>query len=169
MERPQASNGDRVVTLTARIVRAYLAGNALTPRALVAVLREVAEAIGHLHRHVNDPSAIRRPTRQEITASIGDDFLVSFEDGQRYRMLKRHLTKCGLTPDEYREKWGLPKDYPMVPAFYTRKRAALAKRTKLGQYDRNTAKPRSDYARRAAAKAASQGADPHATEAAYGA
>ncbi|WP_264051536.1 MucR family transcriptional regulator [Methylobacterium flocculans] len=169
MERPQASDGDRVVTLTARIVKAYLAGNALTPQALVAVLRAVAEAIGQLHRHENDPSAIRRPTRQQIRDSIGDDFLVSFEDGQRYRMLKRHLTKCGLTPEAYREKWGLPKDYPMVPAFYTRKRAALARRTKLGQYDRSTAKPRSDHALRAAAKAAAQGADPRATEAAYGA
>ncbi|NGM37978.1 MucR family transcriptional regulator [Methylobacterium sp. DB0501] len=157
------------MTLTARIVKAYLAGNALTPQALVAVLRAVAEAIGQLHRHENDPSAIRRPTRQQIRDSIGDDFLVSFEDGQRYRMLKRHLTKCGLTPEAYREKWGLPKDYPMVPAFYTRKRAALARRTKLGQYDRSTAKPRSDHALRAAAKAAAQGADPRATEAAYGA
>jgi hypothetical protein len=69
----------------------------------------------------------------EIRRSIGDDGLVSFEDGRRYKTLKRHLTTRGLTPDAYRQKWGLPSDYPMVGADSSGRRSALAKLNGLGQ------------------------------------
>jgi predicted transcriptional regulator len=72
-------------------------------------------------------------TAGEVRRSISDDGLVSFEDGRRYKTLKRHLTTRGLTPDAYRQKWGLPSDYPMVCADSSAKRSALAKLNGLGQ------------------------------------
>jgi predicted transcriptional regulator len=76
-----------------------------------------------------------KPSAAEIRGSIRDDGLVSFEDGRRYKTLKRHLTTRGLTPTQYREKWGLPDDYPMVCASSSAKRSALAKEIGLGRKD----------------------------------
>ena len=68
-----------------------------------------------------------------IRKSITPDYLISLEDGKQYKSLKRHLTKLGLTPEAYREKWDLPRDYPMVAANYAAKRSELAKSIGLGQ------------------------------------
>ncbi|MDP4025753.1 MucR family transcriptional regulator [Methylobacterium sp. NEAU 140] len=97
----------------------------------------------------------RRLTREEIAGSIHDRFLTCFEDDQRYRMLSRHLRLFGLTPDAYRAKWGLPDEYPMMPAFDLDHRAELARQRKLGHYDRSKAKPRRKYVLKA--KVAAQG------------
>jgi len=76
-----------------------------------------------------------KPTAAEIRRSIRDDGLVSFEDGRSYKTLKRHLTTRGLTPAQYREKWSLPDDYPMVCAASSAMRSALAKKIGLGRKD----------------------------------
>jgi predicted transcriptional regulator len=68
-----------------------------------------------------------------VRRSVTPDYLISLEDGRQYKSLKRHLASRGMTPDEYRAKWGLPKDYPMVAANYAAMRADLAKRIGLGQ------------------------------------
>jgi predicted transcriptional regulator len=68
-----------------------------------------------------------------IKKSITPDHLISLEDGQKYKSLKRHLSTRGMTPDEYRAKWGLPRDYPMVAANYSAQRSQLAKALGLGQ------------------------------------
>ena len=68
-----------------------------------------------------------------IKKTITDDFIISLEDGKRYKSMKRHLGIRGLTPEQYREKWGLPKDYPMVAPNYAAARSALAKATGLGR------------------------------------
>ena len=74
-----------------------------------------------------------------IKKSITPDFLISLEDGKRYKSLKRHLKGRGLTPEQYREKWGLPRDYPMVAPNYAKQRSELAKAIGLGQLPRNRA------------------------------
>jgi predicted transcriptional regulator len=68
-----------------------------------------------------------------VKKSITPDHLISLEDGKKYKSLKRHLTSRGMTPDEYRAKWGLPKDYPMVAASYSAQRSNLAKTLGLGR------------------------------------
>jgi predicted transcriptional regulator len=78
-------------------------------------------------------AAIVQPTAAVIRRSIHDDGLISFEDGRSYRTLKRHLTTRGLTPAQYRDKWGLPHDYPMVCADSSARRSALAKQIGLGR------------------------------------
>ena len=65
--------------------------------------------------------------------AIRPDFIISFEDGKHYKSMKRHLTRYGLTPDQYREKWGLPRDFPMVAPNYAAARSELAKKSGLGQ------------------------------------
>ena len=71
-----------------------------------------------------------------IKKSVTDDYLISLEDGQQYQSLKRHLSKHGLTPEEYRAKWGLPHDYPMTAPGYSARRSALAKSLGLGNIRR---------------------------------
>lgn len=172
LNRPQKREDGEIVGCTARIVMAYLAGNRLPPDAVgplietvSRVLRspesEIAPAVPELPLVGSDyrrPQATpRRLTREDIAASIHERFLICFEDGKPYRMLSRHLRLFGLTPDAYRAKWGLPDDYPMMPAFDLKHRAKLARQRKLGQYDRSTAKPRGYYVFKA--KAPAQGAE----------
>lgn len=68
-----------------------------------------------------------------VKKSVTDQFIISLEDGKKYRMLKRHLSKLGMTPDDYRKKWGLPADYPMTSPAYSAKRSQLAKDSGLGR------------------------------------
>ena len=136
LSKPQTVDGARLLTGMAEIVSAYAARNKLTPRELVEAITHVAQALASVQHatiapEVSTPltpeelvTAIRlgridgskpRPlTRAEIAASIQDKYLISFENGLPYSMLRRHLTTMGMTPDEYRAKWGLPEDYPVV-------------------------------------------------------
>jgi predicted transcriptional regulator len=83
------------------------------------------------------------PAKQQpavpVKKSVTPDFLISLEDGKSYKSLKRHLTKLGITPAEYREKWGLPRDYPMVAANYAQRRSELAKSIGLGSMRKQAA------------------------------
>lgn len=167
MSRPQASENDEIVRCTIQIVKGYVAGNRLPPEALAALITTVSRALRSAPHSEIEPAvpqdafvgsdrprvqaAARALTRKEIAASIHETFLVCFEDGKPYRMLNRHLRLFGLTPDAYRAKWGLPDDYPMMPAFDMKHRAELARQRKLGKYDRSTAKPRKAYVLKAKA------------------
>lgn len=83
---------------------------------------------------VATPATTKEPlTAKQIRDSITDDALISFEDGKPYKMLRRHLGIAGLTPQTYREKWGLPNDYPMTAPGYSAKRSELAKAAGLGR------------------------------------
>jgi predicted transcriptional regulator len=73
-----------------------------------------------------------------IKKSVTPDYIISLEDGHKYKSLKRHLSTRGMTPDDYRAKWGLPRDYPMVAASYSAQRSQLAKSLGLGQTSRTT-------------------------------
>jgi predicted transcriptional regulator len=76
---------------------------------------------------------VTRPTPAQIRASIQPDAIISFEDGRPYKVLRRHLTEIGMTPEAYRAKWGLPADYPLVPQAYSARRSKISKASRLGR------------------------------------
>ncbi len=121
-------------TLTADIVSAYVSNNKVETAELAGVIASVHQALGS----AGQPSApaeseTPKPSTAEIRKSRTPEFLTSFIDGRKYKSLKRHLTTNGMTPDEYRAKFGLPKDYPMVAESYSAQRSALAKTLGLGR------------------------------------
>ena len=124
--------------LTSEIVSAYVANNKLAPTELPEIIASVHVALrGLSEKKAPEPEKLVPivPIKKSITA----DFLISLEDGRRYKSLKRHLSGRGLTPVEYREKWGLPRDYPMVAPNYAKQRSELAKSLGLGQQRRKKA------------------------------
>ena len=133
------------VELAADIVSAYVSNNNVRAADLPDLLRSVHDALGNL-LNPPPPAATETPkaTAVQIKKSITPDALISFVDGRPYKSLKRHLTKHGMRPDDYRAKFGLPLTYPMVAESYSAARSELAKSLGLGQIRRE----------RAAAKAA---------------
>jgi len=123
--------------LTADIVSAHVSHNPVGMADLPALIQQVHKTLAALSNGAA-PVAVSAPTEKptpavSIKKSIQDDHLVCLEDGKKLKMLKRHLkTSYNLTPDQYREKWGLPPDYPMVAPAYARTRSALAKQIGLG-------------------------------------
>jgi predicted transcriptional regulator len=129
----------RFVELAAEIVSAYVSKNRVQPADLSRLIGEVHEALTKAEAQASgEPAKPEQPkaSPQEIRRSITPDHLVSFEDGKRYKTLRRHLSIRGLTPQAYREKWGLSVDYPMVAANYARQRSELARALGLGQQRR---------------------------------
>ncbi len=123
-----------LVGLTADIVSAYVANNTVVTADLAALIGEVHEALsraanrGHVSELEDPKPAV--PVKKSITP----DFLICLEDGMKFKSLKRHLrTRYNLSPENYREKWDLPHDYPMVAPNYADARSALAKKMGLGQ------------------------------------
>lgn len=122
------------LTNTARIVAAYLAANKYPRADIPALIRNVHAAL----TRAPDPSDASiaqtppAPTPKQIAASITHDFLISFENGKRFRTLRRHLRVQGMTPKDYRAKWGLPDSYPMTAPGYSAIRSQLAKKAGLG-------------------------------------
>ena len=133
----------RLVTLTADVVSAYVSNNHVQSAELPKLLGEVHEAIRSvsLSGRPSPETGPPKATPQEIRKSISHDFLVSFEDGKPYKTLRRHLTLRGLSPEQYRAKWGLPNDYPMTSASYSERRSELARALGLGQQRRRIAEP----------------------------
>lgn len=128
--------GIDLVELSADIVSAYVTNNAVSPAALTELLATVFGALSELidpsTRAASElPKSLASPAA--VKKSITPDHLISFEDGKRYRSLKRHLATRGLTPEEYRSKWGLPSNYPMAAPNYSAARSELAKRIGLGK------------------------------------
>ena len=122
-----------LVRLSSEIVSAYVCHNAVPVAGVPALIATVHAALGSLGWPVPAVAeAAVKPSLAEIRRSITPEVLVSFLDGGRYRMLKRHLARHGLTPKAYREQFGLPVDYPMVAAAYRAERSALAKAIGLG-------------------------------------
>ena len=110
------------VVLAAEIVSAYVSNNSIPASELGNLLASVYAGISGLASGGTAKSAqdeVEKPTPAQIKKSITPDALISFEDGKPYKTLRRHLTIRGLTPEAYREKWGLPVDYPMTSASYS--------------------------------------------------
>lgn len=129
------------VQLTAEIVCAYVSRNPVPVAELPQLLFNVHSAVAGLGNSAAAAADPERdmPTAAQIRKSIKPDGLVSFIDGKSYKTLKRHLTKHGLTPDGYRQRYGLPRDYPIVAASYSETRSSLAKSLGLGRPDRSAA------------------------------
>jgi predicted transcriptional regulator len=118
--------------LTSGIVSAYVANNPVPPSGIPDLVSSVAGALAALKApRAPEPVVLTPPV--PIRKSVTPDFIISLEDGKQYRTLKRHLAGRGLSPDEYREKWGLPRDYPMVAPNYATQRLELAKAMGLGR------------------------------------
>jgi predicted transcriptional regulator len=134
MSAGETLNSSSLAELTADIVSAYVSNNALRPTDLPQMISEVHGALAALRsaRKAEEPVAPPQPP-VPIRKSVTTDYLVSLEDGKPYKTLKRHLARLGLTPEEYRSKWGLPYDYPMVASSYAAKRSELAKSMGLGR------------------------------------
>lgn len=125
--------------LTADIVSAYVANNSIPAVELPNLLKLVHSALQGLGSEAK-PVEVERPQPPlPIKKTINPDYLISLEDGKRYKSLKRHLAGRDLSPQQYREKWGLPPDYPMVAPNYAKARSELAKKMGLGQQRRKAA------------------------------
>ena len=120
-----------VLALTAQIVSAHVSKNNVAPDALPALIQDVYRTLSTVGR---EPAQADKPTPAvPVKKSIFPDHIICLEDGKKLKMLKRHLkTSFNLTPDQYRERWGLPADYPMVAPDYARHRSSLAKKIGLG-------------------------------------
>ena len=122
------------ISVVADIVAAYVANNSIRPTDLPDLIKAVHTSIELLARGKAMPDPIIAPEPAiSIKKSITPDHLICLDDGKKFTSLRRHLGKLGMTPDEYRAKWGLPKDYPMVAPSYSAKRSELAKSSGLGQ------------------------------------
>jgi predicted transcriptional regulator len=128
--------------LTSDIVAAYVANNSLPIAELPALMRSVHAALTQLASASvsSAPLEEKKQSAVSIRKSITPDYLVCRDDGKKFKSLRRHLGALGLTPEQYRAKWGLPPDYPMVAPNYAAQRSELATCFGLGQ-KRNTAGP----------------------------
>jgi len=121
------------VELTADVVAAHVGSNAISTTDLPGLIASIHSAMTGLTASAAPPEAEKPVPRVSIKKSVTPDYLISLEDGQHYKSLKRHLSKRGLTPAEYRTKWGLPHDYPMVAPNYSAQRSEMAKSLGLGR------------------------------------
>ena len=121
------------VALTADIVSAYVSHNSVEAGEMASLINPVPPALTQAaegrQAEPAPPPTPAVPVKKSVTA----DYLISLEDGRKYKSLKRHLSTRGMSPDDYRTKWGLAKDYPMVAANYSAQRSSLAKSLGLGR------------------------------------
>ncbi len=132
MSEPSNTNSAEMVELTADIVAAYVGNNSVHVTDLPNVIASIHSALQNLGQP-QQPIQEKLTPLMPIKKTITPDHLISLEDGKRYKSLRRHLGGRGLTPEQYREKWGLPKDYPMVAPNYSAQLSEMAKSFGLGQ------------------------------------
>lgn len=122
-----------VLGLTAHIVSAYVENNKVPANGLPELIASINNSILTLGEHVAEPVEVQQPAVNP-KRSVQPDYIVCLEDGKKFKSLKRHLSvHFNLTPEEYRAKWGLPADYPMVAPNYAAARSTLAKSLGLGR------------------------------------
>ena len=145
MENNEADTNEMLITLTADIVTAHVSNNNVDGDSLPGLISSVYGALSGLG---GSTQVEEKPEPAvSVRASVKNDHIVCLEDGKKMKMLKRHLmTDHGMTPEEYRERWSLPSDYPMVAPAYAEKRRELAKKIGLGR------KPGESPKKRAAVK-----------------
>jgi predicted transcriptional regulator len=121
-----------LIELAADIVSAYVSNNPLPVAELPALIASVHSSLSTLDGPVTQPVEQKAPVVNP-KKSVTPDFIISLEDGRKLKSMKRYLGLLGMTPDDYRAKWGLPSDYPMVAPNYAAARSALAKASGLGR------------------------------------
>lgn len=125
---------NELVELTAEIVSAYVSNNTVVATDLPVVIHNVFDALNKASTSWSQPAREELKPAVPIKKSVTPDYIICLEDGKKFKSLKRHIrTHYDLSPEEYREKWGLAHDYPMVAPNYARARSDLAKRMGLGQ------------------------------------
>ena len=125
---------NEVIEMTADIVSAYVGNNTVSAAELPALIQSVHRALAGVSGGAEVVEAAPRDPAVPIRRSITPDFIICLEDGKKLKMLKRHLrTTYNMTPDEYRVKWALPPDYPMVAPNYAAQRSDFAKKIGLGR------------------------------------
>jgi predicted transcriptional regulator len=118
---------------TSNIVASYVANNSVAAADLPALIDSVFKALSNAGK-AEVPAAEKPQPAVPIKKSVADDYIICLEDGKKLKMLKRHLkTRYNMTPDEYRQRWGLPSDYPMVAPAYAEQRSVLAVKIGLGR------------------------------------
>jgi len=135
-QRPMEDNLEKteLVELAAEIVSAYVSNNTVVAAELPNVIGSVFDALNQAASNSVQPAREELKPAVPLKKSVTPDYIICLEDGKKFKSLKRHLrTHYDLSPEEYREKWGLPHDYPMVAPNYAAARSALAKRMGLGQ------------------------------------
>jgi MucR family transcriptional regulator, transcriptional regulator of exopolysaccharide biosynthesis len=143
LEESKMANSDSVspdyVSLSADIVSAYVTHNSVIPGGLPALIESVHSALANLGSEAVPKTEVLVPA-VPIRKSVTPDFLICLDDGKKFKSLRRHLGTLGMTPDQYRAKWNLPRDYPLVAPNYAATRSALAKKTGLGQLRKDAVK-----------------------------
>jgi predicted transcriptional regulator len=130
---PKATE-DELLRMTAEVVSAYVSNNTLGAAQLADVIQAVYNSLRGLEGQVTEPAAEQLKPAVPIRKSVTPEYLICLEDGKKLKMLKRHLRSTyNLTPDEYRSKWSLPPDYPMVAPKYAEQRSEFAKKIGLGR------------------------------------
>ena len=159
---------NQLVELTADIAAAYLSANTVPAGDLAGLIQTIHQALSGVS--TGAPAQAAEPAKPAVPVkkSITPDYLISLEDGKKYKSLKRHLrTKYNMTPEDYRTKWGLPKDYPMVAPNYAKARSEMARSMGLGQGGRGRKKAAGNNGAPAkAAPKATRGRPPKAAAAA---
>jgi MucR family transcriptional regulator, transcriptional regulator of exopolysaccharide biosynthesis len=137
----ETTGGSNFIELTAQIVSAYVGNNTVPASDIPALINQVHSALTRVSGKSSDaPSEPLRPA-VSVKKSITPEYIVCLEDGKKFKSLKRHLrTQYNMTPEQYREKWSLGPDYPMVAPSYAAARSQLAKQMGLGQQRRRRAK-----------------------------
>jgi len=132
-----------IIEMTADIVSAYVGNNSVSAADLPSLIQSVHRALSGVSSGPEPVEVAPKEPAVPIKRSIQQDFLICLEDGRKFKSLKRHLrTKYNLSPEEYRAKWNLPKDYPMVAPNYAKARSDLAKQMGLGQGGRQASRKR---------------------------
>lgn len=132
-----------IIEMTADIVSAYVGNNSVAATDLPTLIQSVHRALAGVASGTEVAEAAPKEPAVPIKRSITPEYLICLEDGRKFKSLKRHLrTKYNMSPEEYRAKWNLPKDYPMVAPNYAKARSDLAKQMGLGQGGRQAARKR---------------------------
>jgi predicted transcriptional regulator len=130
-----------LLEMTADMFSAYVSNNTVSPDGVAALIGSIHATMTQLSTGAVEPEPENKEPAVPIRKSITPDYLICLEDGRKFKSLKRHLrTKYDMSPEEYRAKWGLPKDYPMVAPNYAKARSDLAKQMGLGQGGRKPAR-----------------------------
>ena len=127
-------NDDTLIELTADVVAAYVSNNPVPASDLPGLIADIHSALGRVGSAASAAPAERPKPAVNPKKSVHDDYIICLEDGKKFKSLKRHLmSHYGLTPEQYREKWGLEASYPMVAPNYAAARSKLAKKMGLGR------------------------------------
>ena len=134
MSESPAKSADMLIELTADVVAAYVSNNPVPVSELPNLIADIHAALGRVGSTSEQVTVDKQKPAVNPKRSVHDDYIVCLEDGKKFKSLKRHLrTHYNMSPEEYRDKWGLPADYPMVAPNYSATRSRLAKDNGLGR------------------------------------